>query len=790
MQTSCRIAFLVCLIMVNISNLMALDSDNDGLSDSEEIRSIGSYILCSGATGDYVQQYHAACGNGTDYLITWDEYGYEADDAEIGGIIIGADGSVKVEQFQVNTSTARKQEDSAVCSINGNYLVVWHSREPDNEASDLFAQLLDSSGNKIGTEFQVNTYTTGRQYGPTISTIGNNYMVVWVSEGHYIKAQLLHGDGTKIGSEIQVNTYTSGPKDHPFIAASNSKYLVTWSCYIAETEEYDVHARFIDNDGNRIGPEFRVNDYTTDFQLNPSVASDGTNFMITWMSRPQDGDKYGIYAKQIDPSGNTIKPEFRINEKTFDAQMYPYICFNGTYYFVAWMDGEWVEEYGYTVVNEVHALSFDNEGRTMLPTFNFRIFSDTEILMSQELYPTIASNGSDFFLAWNNLESTWSDIEYSYSHKSFIGGSIVNPGYGTDPNNPDSDEDGLTDTSELKIFNTDPLSPDSDGDELSDGFEIYRYETDPNNPDSDADYINDNLEVNTYQTDPNDLDSDNDGIFDCEEDITITLSEGFEINSSNVLSWSCAGDECWMIYENDNPYSGDYCASSFAGLLDNESSTLILTLNLPFKSRISFKYRVSSEAFYDELKLVVNSVQTEQWSGNIPWSTYVLDLPAGHNTIEFAYEKDKEFSEGDDRACIDDVIIENSTYGTNPNDDDSDDDGCIDGDEIYAGTDPLDSASNYSIKRCELYINKGDIEGLILIWNASPLPECSYTIMCKKSPNSEGETVDLFSAPWFVCEDNIPNTSNSTSSWTDTDQDIHDIHVPCRKLYKIRINKQ
>ncbi|MFA5021703.1 MAG: hypothetical protein WC508_01290 [Patescibacteria group bacterium] len=44
--------------------------------------------------------------------------------------------------------------------------------------------------------------------------------------------------------------------------------------------------------------------------------------------------------------------------------------------------------------------------------------------------------------------------------------------YGTDPNNPDTDGDGLTDRDEVKVFRTDPNNPDTDGDGYKDGDEV------------------------------------------------------------------------------------------------------------------------------------------------------------------------------------------------------------------------------------------------------------------------------------------------------------------------------
>lgn len=65
---------------------------------------------------------------------------------------------------------------------------------------------------------------------------------------------------------------------------------------------------------------------------------------------------------------------------------------------------------------------------------------------------------------------------------------------GTDPTNPDTDDDGLTDGDELKVHFTNPLNPDSDQDGLMDGREI-ELGTDPLNWDSDFDGFADGQEV-------------------------------------------------------------------------------------------------------------------------------------------------------------------------------------------------------------------------------------------------------------------------------------------------------
>jgi hypothetical protein len=85
---------------------------------------------------------------------------------------------------------------------------------------------------------------------------------------------------------------------------------------------------------------------------------------------------------------------------------------------------------------------------------------------------------------------------------------------GTNPLDPDSDGDGLSDGAEVNTHGSDPNDTDSDADGLDDGAEVDTYGTDPADADSDGDGLDDGAEVNTHGTDPADDDSDGDGLHD------------------------------------------------------------------------------------------------------------------------------------------------------------------------------------------------------------------------------------------------------------------------------------
>ena len=82
----------------------------------------------------------------------------------------------------------------------------------------------------VGSEFQVNTYTTSDQREPVIvSETDGDFVVVWESDGsdngdtsgRTIQGQRYSSDGIGVGSEFLVNTYTtSWPVVSPAVAAA------------------------------------------------------------------------------------------------------------------------------------------------------------------------------------------------------------------------------------------------------------------------------------------------------------------------------------------------------------------------------------------------------------------------------------------------------------------------------------------------------------------------------------------------------------------------------------------
>lgn len=87
----------------------------------------------------------------------------------------------------------------------------------------------------------------------------------------------------------------------------------------------------------------------------------------------------------------------------------------------------------------------------------------------------------------------------------------------------DPDEDGLTNAQEIEL-GTDPQNDDTDGDGLKGGEEVNDYHTDPLNPDTDKDGVNDGDEI-VLGLDPLKPDTDDNGVLDCDEYFEQTVDQ-------------------------------------------------------------------------------------------------------------------------------------------------------------------------------------------------------------------------------------------------------------------------
>jgi hypothetical protein len=212
--------------------------------------------------------------------------------------------------FRVNTYTTGDQTLASVASDSaGNFVVVWSSNGQDGSGTGIFGQRYDIAGAPLGSEFRVNTYTTGNQGRPSVAADSSgDFVVVWQSatqdgSGDGVFGQRYAGSGTPLGSEFLVNTLTTSNQNNPAVAADAAgNFVVTWNSLGQDGFGYGVFGQRYDAAGLRLGPEFRVNTNTFGPQSASAVASDlSGDFVVVWQSAPQDGSGYGVFGQRYLP---------------------------------------------------------------------------------------------------------------------------------------------------------------------------------------------------------------------------------------------------------------------------------------------------------------------------------------------------------------------------------------------------------------------------------------------------------------------------------------------------------
>jgi hypothetical protein len=230
---------------------------------------------------------------------------------------------------------------------SGNFVVVWLDATQDGSGFGVFGQRYASSGGPLGPEFRVNTDTTSDQRYPSVAAdASGNFVVVWASpdgSAGGVSGQRYASSGAPLGPEFRVNTYTTSDQRSPAVAADASgNFVVVWEGQEGGTGAEDIFGQRYASTGAPLGPEFHVNAFRVDTQFNASVAADASgNFVVVWSSHLQDGPNFGVFGRRYDSAGALQGPEFRVNTFTTDDQWIPAAAASSSGDFVV----VWLSEY-------------------------------------------------------------------------------------------------------------------------------------------------------------------------------------------------------------------------------------------------------------------------------------------------------------------------------------------------------------------------------------------------------------------------------------------------------------
>ena len=188
-------------------------------------------------TTGYQWRPSVAYGGNGDFVVAWESQGQDGDGYAVMARRYAPDGTPRADEFQVNQQTTGDQSAPAVAADSGgDFVVTWHSAGQDGSEFGIMARRFGSSGVAAGAEFQVNTYTTDYQTYPRIGMDAKgNFLIAWRSFGQDgdaagTDAQRFDASTARVGSEFQVNTTTTGYQDQAALALGRGgRFVITWS---------------------------------------------------------------------------------------------------------------------------------------------------------------------------------------------------------------------------------------------------------------------------------------------------------------------------------------------------------------------------------------------------------------------------------------------------------------------------------------------------------------------------------------------------------------------------------
>ncbi|WP_298282376.1 hypothetical protein [Novosphingobium sp.] len=296
----------------------------------------GEFRINSTALGNQTSPIVAALPDGG-WLATWTSVDQDGSGGGIYAQRYDVNGNTVGSETLVNTTTASSQEYSAVSVLqDGGWIVNWNSAGQDGSGLGIFGQRFSSNGTALGSEFQVNTYTTSDQWWPASAALfDGGWVITWHSEGQDgsdrgVFAQRYDSNGGAVGAEFLVNTVTASFQETPKITAlADGGWVITWQSYGQDGSWSSIHGQRYAASGATVGSEFQANTYTDHQQIDSWVSSlaDG-GWVVTWVSQGQDdpiGDTFargGIYSQRYASDGSPVGSEFLVNTKTTDSQFY------------------------------------------------------------------------------------------------------------------------------------------------------------------------------------------------------------------------------------------------------------------------------------------------------------------------------------------------------------------------------------------------------------------------------------------------------------------------------------
>jgi len=291
----------------------------------------------SGAVGYHA--YPALAFDGANFLVAWQDYRNNMEEPDLYGARVTPEGAVLDTNGLVITQAARDQSTPALGFDGANFLVVWEDRRSGN--FDVYGARVTPEGAVLDTGGFVISQAPDRQDSPALGFDGANLLVVWEDRRSGGNPDIYGARVTPGGTVLDTNGFviTQAPnwQCNPALDFDGANSLVVWEDCRNNPAESDIYGARVTPGGTVLEPDGIVISQASRDQFIPTLAFDGTNFLVVFEDyhRSIFSD---IYGARVTPGGVVLDTGgFAIGSAVND-QWFPAVGFNGKDFLVVWED--------------------------------------------------------------------------------------------------------------------------------------------------------------------------------------------------------------------------------------------------------------------------------------------------------------------------------------------------------------------------------------------------------------------------------------------------------------------
>lgn len=277
--------------------------------------------------------------DGLSYVIAWEDMNGSTAKTDIFCVRVSPDGAVRDPSGLPVCTDPGHQHTPSIATDGINSFILWEDARRTSW-SDIYAARVNQQGEVLDPDGFRLSGAANDQQTPAPAFDGTNYLVVWADNrnGDYdIFGTRVNSSGVPLDPGRIAISVAPSDQLKPAVAFDGTNYLVTWEDYRGANAP-DIYAARVTKSGAVLDPSGIVVSSQDSEQVAPDVAFDGTNYLVVWQDDRAGIHWDDIYGARITPAGAVLDADGLLICSAMQWQVKPSVAFDGTNYLVVWED--------------------------------------------------------------------------------------------------------------------------------------------------------------------------------------------------------------------------------------------------------------------------------------------------------------------------------------------------------------------------------------------------------------------------------------------------------------------